>query len=133
MVSSAHDSQVPGAPDPEGSAAGGMAPRGPADPATWRQVLEKTLTAPNPAERLSDRDREALLEVARRHPDQPFALEPVGVELVQAMLGAYFDVRGDSPEPWRSMARPIAQSLCSDPELERRLVALWARLGEAAR
>lgn len=65
-----------------------------------------------------------LLEVAQRHSGEPFGLEPVLVEMVDASLQSQFGTEID-PETRRSVCRRIAQTLFDDPTSRERLELLW--------
>lgn len=76
---------------------------------------------------------EAIQEVARRHRNAPFALDPVLVELVQTILRIQF---GDHPEwaaAWQGASGPVAQTLYEDPVSRERLELLWNRLSKGER
>lgn len=71
---------------------------------------------------------QALCEVARRHPGEPLTLEPVTVELVQALLGTHFQKQTASLNAWREATTQIARTLFDDPGTRRRLEKFWTRL-----
>lgn len=144
MCSSPYNPQDPGAKGerlPEegalDSSTGKPAGRGPApdepvpDPALLESVLRETLETPvgdSSDDPLADGDMEALKEVARRHRGRPFSLEPVAVDLVEAMLHQQFPVRPESVDKWRAIAAQVAQTLCDDPHSYDRLRNLWKHL-----
>jgi hypothetical protein len=100
--------------------------------ALLEHVIQQTLVTPSPADSATPDDLAALREVVNRHRGEPFAVDPIGVELVQAMLRSYFETWCRSPEPWLGLARKVARSLCDDPVLHERTRKLWRRLGESA-
>jgi hypothetical protein len=100
------------------------------DRALLERVLRQTLADSDSGAALDDADREALLEVARRHRGEPFALEPVAVALVHAVLLTHFQGPSGSSEFWRGVSLPIAGTLCDDPVMRGRMEALWDRLCE---
>jgi hypothetical protein len=73
---------------------------------------------------------EDLLAVARRRRGEPFACDPIGIELVQTVLDRPFRAMVAGDEQWRTMTAQIAQTLCDDPDAHDRLSTLWRRLGE---
>jgi hypothetical protein len=93
-------------------------------------LLKHTLRAENVEVALSAEDRRALAEVVRRHRGEPLALEPVAVELVQAMLSSFFASWGKDRALWRPMAQDIASSLYDDPPSQERLQRIWLHLCE---
>jgi hypothetical protein len=99
-----------------------------ADPRLLQRVLEwaeATLRSEDP---LEVADMEAIRQVARRHADAPLALNPIAVELVQAMLQAQFRAHPDWLPVWQSASGEIARTLFDDPSSRERLEALWDRL-----
>ena len=89
------------------------------------ELAETTLASDDP---LAVADVEAVHEVVRRHPDVPFALEPIVVELVQALLQAHFCGNPDWLPTWNRASAVIAQTLFDDPVCHGRLESLWGRL-----
>ncbi len=98
----------------------------------FQDILQHTLMSPNPAEAVTPEEYESLLEVARRHRGEPLSLDPVAVELVQAMLKSYFRISKELPKLWNDMAHEIARTLHEDKVLSERLKRLWSKLVEAA-
>jgi len=99
-----------------------------ADPRLLQRVLEwaeATLRSEDP---LEVADIEAIRQVARRHPHAPLALQPMVVELVQAVLQAQFHAHPDWFPVWQSASGEIARTLFDDPGSRERLEALWDRL-----
>jgi len=133
MNSSSHDSQNPVWESQPIRADSLVKKRSAPDREFLEKVLEETLLAADGSEKVTQADLEAVQGVARRFGGQPFKLEPVAVELVQAILSSYFRTPPNSPEPWQAMSVEIAQSLLEDPVLKERLEALWLRLIEESR
>ena len=73
-----------------------------------------------------------FLEVARRYPNQPLVLEPIGIELVQAALKNYFQKLNISSEKRRKMVISIACTLFEDPVTRERLKKFWNQLSVKA-
>jgi hypothetical protein len=69
-----------------------------------------------------------LLPVAHAHAGKPLTLEPVAVELVQAMLKSHFNAKTLPPPTMQSAARTIAATLMEDPGSRERLERLWSKL-----
>jgi hypothetical protein len=115
---------------PQGSPAESASPAGrPYDRSLLENVLRQTLEDSEAGMPLEGADKEALLQVAQRHRQEPFSLEPIVVELVQAVLRTHFDKRSDSSEFWGVVSAQIAQTLFEDPVASPRLERLWRRLG----
>lgn len=74
----------------------------------------------------------ALKELAQRRRDERFDVEPIGVEMVEAVLAADFSALVPSREAWSQMTRAIAHTLCDDPISRQRLEDIWHRLTERA-
>jgi hypothetical protein len=72
----------------------------------------------------------ALLQVAERYAGQPMTLEPVGVALLESLLGPSFPVLAARPALLSKAARTVAQTLLADPAARRRLENLWHELSE---
>jgi len=89
------------------------------------QWAEATLQSDDP---LEVADLEAVREVARRHPDAPLALDPIVVELVRALLGAYFEAHPSWQPVWQEACEVVAETLFEDPVSHGRLEVLWSRL-----
>jgi hypothetical protein len=108
---------------------------GPADPIPdlplLEKVLKETLSAPLPPGPLRDSEWQALLEVARRHRGQALVLEPVAIDLVQAMLRTRFDRLQLPDDSWQHMSREIATTLLDDPQTHSRLERFWSQLTES--
>ncbi len=118
----AADARPPESPPP------GPRPDEPRNRELFESVLERTLHDSNPGAHLAETERAALMDVVRRHRDEPFALEPTAVEMVHAVLRAHFPDRADSAEFWRVVAAQVAQTLFEDPGAHDRLEAFWRRL-----
>jgi len=73
-------------------------------------------------------DVEALRAVAARHREEPFALEPMAVEMVSAVLRSWFKGWNPSAEAFGGMSREIARTLYEDPAGRERLRRLWNHL-----
>ena len=100
------------------------------DPSLLEKVLRETeelLCTDWPPD---SREKAALREVARRHRGRPLSLDPVAVDLVQAVVGTRFAARPNSAGFWREMAMHVAQTILDDPLAHDRLDALWSRMGE---
>jgi hypothetical protein len=78
----------------------------------------------------NDEQVSALREVARRRRGEPFSLEPVAVEMVEAVLRTLLGAPSGEEQAWGTVSRAVAETLCDHPASEKRLRALWERLGE---
>ena len=72
----------------------------------------------------------ALRGVAESLRDQPFALEPVVVELIYVALRLQFQEPPTAPAALRAVAETIAATLYEDPTSRQHLEALWLRLSQ---
>jgi hypothetical protein len=106
----------------------------PTPPAVGSHMLEQILSAHSGGAPdkgfVEPADVEALERVARKLAGQPFALEPVAVELVHGMLEVQFHKAGISAATLRAMAEQIATNLYDDPVSRQRLEALWLGLSQ---
>jgi hypothetical protein len=126
----ASGSQEPSGPRRALADAGQSSPPRAPNAALLEKVLRETeelLCGDGP---LSNAEKAAMQEVARRHRGQPLSLGPVAVQLVQAVLGTRFESRADSEGLWREMATAVAESILGDPVARARLRALWKCLTE---
>ena len=94
------------------------------------RVLQQTLLTENSESQPRLESLDELLDLARRRRGEAFKLEPVGVELVQTVLGTAFRALVDSEDQWQAMTRQVAETLCEDPVSYDRLSSLWRRLHE---
>jgi hypothetical protein len=90
------------------------------------QVLLRTLT--DSATSLDPVERDALLTVVRRHQNEAFEIDPVAVDLVEALLRCEFKNPITSPEGWRRMCYDVAKTLFDDPVARQRMQAIWTAL-----
>ena len=100
------------------------------DPSLLDKVLEHTSEVGDAEGTLDRAETEALHGVARRYWGQPLAVEPVGRELVQAMLAAMLPPSNNSLQDREMVSRQIAQTLIDDPLGNERLTVIWQRLCE---
>jgi hypothetical protein len=94
------------------------------------EVLKQTLVSRDEQTRERLESLDELLEVARRRRGEPFALDPIGIELVETVLRTPFRALLASDDQWHEMTGQIARTLCEDPVAYDRLSTLWRRLGE---
>jgi hypothetical protein len=99
------------------------------DASVLERVLEETVSATSD-EPLSQRELDVLRAVAEKHGSCPLELEPVGVELVGAMVGLRFPMI-KSEELREEMSGQIAESMFDVPEVRERLELLWSKLCES--
>jgi hypothetical protein len=95
------------------------------------KVLQETVSAAE-AELPAGADWQTLLDVARRHPGQPFSQDPVLVEMVEALLRLRSGHLRLTAEDRQAMVRRIAGTLFDDQPSLARLENLWQRLCEAS-
>lgn len=92
------------------------------------QILELALGGAPQAGFVEPEDVTAMRKVAKNLAGQSFALEPVVVELIHAVLQLQFQKAGIPSATVHAMARQIATTLYDDPSARARLEALWAGL-----
>lgn len=103
-----------------------------AQPPVDRNLLEKVLQETMAVVSVGPNELSALIDVGRRHAGQPLALEPVAVELVDAILRHRLPSINMQGPSRHEMLVQIAEAMLDDPRSEQRLKGLWARLTEAA-
>jgi len=91
------------------------------------EVIRQTESMSQETSAADQADLEALLAVARRYAGQPLTLDPILVELVQAMLVRQFE-RQASQVDWRGISLKVAQTLFDDPQAQTKLHRLWKGL-----
>jgi hypothetical protein len=89
-------------------------------------VLEQTLLE-RAADRIEASASAAARAVGRKHAGSPLVLDPVLIELVEALLLDQFQ-RAFPRENWRVVATEVAQRLFDDPGSQARLQQFWQRL-----
>jgi hypothetical protein len=94
------------------------------------RVLQQTLLTDKSESQHRLESLGELLDLARRRRGEAFQLDPIGIELVQTVLGTPFRALVDSEEQWHAMTRQVAETLCEDPASYDRLSSLWRRLHE---
>ena len=122
---SAAEPTVKPAAEPTAQRADGLAP---GEPTLLESVLRRTAALTNAEEPVDDEEMAAVEQVARRLKGHAFALDPVVVDLVGAMLLVEFGRQWTSPGLWEVVSRRIARTLFEDPTSRARLETLWARL-----
>lgn len=126
MGSSAFDrGSSPELPNRETTRDGSAEPA--ADPALLESVLKQTLANFNSPGGLDRGEFDRLREVVRRNRGRPFDLDPVAVELVDALLRDQLPASLDR-DAQKAMSAQIAQTLYEDPAAHDRFQALWLRL-----
>jgi hypothetical protein len=106
----------------------------PPSPESYRELLDEVLKQTLVSRDDQTRERlesfDELLEIARRRRGEAFALDPIGIELVQTVLRTPFRALLASEDQWHEMTEQVARTLCEDPVAYDRLNTLWRRLGE---
>ena len=97
------------------------------------RVVQETLAATEQDGPWDGATVEALQGVARQYAGAPWALQPVLVALVRAVLSVRLAALVSPAESWQTMAQRIAETLWEDPRSQERLRTLWTRLTEAGR
>ena len=97
------------------------------------QILETTREAVDGDTSITPQELECLLDVARRHRQKELCLEPVLVELVQAILLANYGHLQRDSQFWEQTSTKMAVVLYESPATLPRLQNLWHRLQEANR
>ena len=93
------------------------------------QVLE--VTKFDRDEPLSVEEMQALTNVAKRHRQKQFALDPVAIDLVGAILRLRLNQPNTPKEYWDKISMEVASTLCDSPKVNARLKNFWKRLVEA--
>lgn len=103
------------------------------DSSLLEQVLQETLFGSGEGGALDEPLMASLVEVARRHQGRPLSLDPVLVDLVQAIVRINLSHLAARDADWQPMSRQIAATLWEDQPSQERLARFWSRLSEAAR
>ena len=129
MSSAAIDPQNNGG-EPEGGPEKAAQTPQPALSRLLEHVMRQTLECCETVEPLNAAEMRALGEVARRYRGRPLVLEPVAVELVEAVLDSFCPTANNSSRFWRNISVQVAQSIIDDPPALARLKTFWIRLSE---
>lgn len=101
----------------------------PRESSLLESVMRETLREDH-VEQLSPQEMQALSDVARRHRGASLVLDPVAVELVEAMLRCRFGNLSVGEGFWHQASQRIAATLCEVPESQQRLSVFWQQLCE---
>lgn len=96
------------------------------------EVLSQTEVSFQPGQPEEMQNLDPFLEVARRYPDKPLVLEPIGLELVQAALKNHFQKLNIPSEKRREMVITIACTMFGDSVTRERLKKFWNQLSVKA-
>jgi hypothetical protein len=105
----------------------------PADGGLLEKVLQATLFGSGDGGSPDEPLMASLVEVARRHQGRPLSLDPVLVDLIQAIVRINLSHLAGRDADWHAMSRQIAATLWEDQRSQERLERFWTRLSEAAR
>ncbi len=108
------------------------------------RLVQDTLVTSSTSSSVTSDELTALQCIARKYGGVPLELDPIGFELVQALLTTYYLADSDSSstekDPGRPehvwaerMSRPIARTLFEDDCSRERLEVLWLQLAESVR
>lgn len=122
----ADEEHVQASDAPGGLDTGDSSARQPPSASLLRQVLDETIAESE--EPLAPAELEALRDVARRHPNAAFEVEPVGVALVESILTLRVPEYQATERKWRDMSQQIAAAFFESPAAHARLQRLWNRL-----
>jgi hypothetical protein len=103
------------------------------DGSLLEQVLQETLFGSDKGGSMDKPLMASLVEVARRHQGRPLSLDPIMVDLVQAIVSINLGHLAAKDADWHAMSRQLAATLWEDPPSQERLERFWTRLSEAAR
>ncbi|MEX2120140.1 MAG: hypothetical protein WD847_11145 [Pirellulales bacterium] len=103
---------------------------GAVDRGLLEKVVEQTLLSLGGSEPPAPEDVAALREVVSRHSGRRFGLDPVAVEMVEAVLRDQLE-QLRTHQSRRAMVVEIATTLYEDQDSHDRLLALWNKLSEA--
>jgi hypothetical protein len=94
-------------------------------------AVRATLESADGDQQITAEEIGALREVARRLGATPLSLDPVAVELVEAIINVNYGQLHRSPEVWHAVAVRIATVLYESPAARTRLENLWLQLIES--
>lgn len=101
-------------------------------PDILRQVVAQTAASLTQAAEADPALEAAMIAVARRFAGQAITADPIGTELLEAVLRVQFAFLAERPTLLTKTARIVATSLLADPAARLRVEHLWARLAEDA-
>lgn len=94
------------------------------------RILRQTLRQPDKAHPQVADELAALVQVARRYPDQAFTVQPILEELIEAIVSQQLGAMSLSPAVRQMMVAELARTLYDDAASRERLEALWSGLIE---
>lgn len=94
------------------------------------QILQQKLRQPDAANPQVADELAALVQVARRYPDQVFTVQPILEELIEAILSPQLEAMSLSPAARQTMVAELARTLYDDAVSRERLEAFWTSLLE---
>jgi hypothetical protein len=95
------------------------------------QIVRATIVSAESQPPITSEEMAALKAVASRWGDVALTLDPIAVELVEAIILANYGQLNRSPEQWRAASTRIAKHLVDSPATNARLNNLWRRLIES--
>lgn len=102
------------------------------EPDILKQVVAQTAASLSQADEADATLKSAMTAVARRFAGQPITADPIGTELLEAVLRIQFTFLAERPALLTKTARTVAASLLADPAARLRVEHLWALLAEDA-
>lgn len=94
------------------------------------QILQQKLRQADAANPQVADELAALVQVARRYPDQVFTVQPILEELIEAILSPQLGAMSLSPAARQTMVAELARTLYDDDASRERLEAFWTSLLE---
>jgi hypothetical protein len=100
----------------------------PARRAHLKRVLDEVRHAMSTPRDRSLLDIKALRQLAARHRDEVFTLDPVAIEMTRVMVERIFRTDPASSPDLMTMCRTIAETLWHDERSKLRLERLWSQI-----
>lgn len=91
-------------------------------------IVQQTVAALDEQTLAQTRDLPCLREIARRHDSDVLTLDPILIELIEALLETHLPQLARSATFRSKVARSVSQSLFDNPVCRGRLELLWSQL-----
>ena len=98
------------------------------EPGLLDSIVQQTAAALDELTLVQTRDLPRLREIARRHGGDTLTLDPILIELIEALLATNLPLLARSATLRSKVARAVSQTLFDNPVCRGRLELLWSQL-----